>query len=106
MNTISNLMLATIMVTLGFAPRSEAAPGLWNSSPSNFDNSPSNFENSPSNFNNSPSNWENSPSNLNSDRIVRDPDGQAMGYAVPKPDGGVNYFSLDGERKAYTPPED
>jgi len=73
----------------------------WANSPNNFENSPLNFQNSPNNFNNSPMNFQNNPMNLNSDRIIRDNSGHARGYAVPKSDGGVNYFDLQGHREGY-----
>jgi len=76
----------------------------WNSSPSNWENSPSNWNNSPSNWNNSPSNWDNSPSKYGNDRLMRDESGNVSGYAVPKSDGGVNFYNLNGERKGYLPP--
>ena len=78
----------------------------WNSSPSNWKNSPSNWENSPSNWRNSPSNWDNSAAKWGNDRIVRDTEGNPQGYAVPKKDGGVNFFDFDGNRKGYLPAED
>lgn len=73
----------------------------WENSPLNFDNSEMNYENSSLNFNNSPINFQNNPMNFNSDRIVRDNGGDAIGYAVPKRDGGVNYFDLTGNRMGY-----
>ena len=76
----------------------------WNNNPMNFENSEMNFENSPMNYNNSPMNYQNNPMNYNSDRIIRDNSGHAMGYEVPKPDGGVNYFDLSGQRKGYQGP--
>ncbi len=76
----------------------------YNNSPYNYENSEMNYENSPMNYNNSPLNYQNSPLNYNSDRIVRDNSGHAMGYAVPKPDGGVNYFDMQGHREGYQGP--
>ena len=78
----------------------------WNSSPSNWKNSPSNWDNSSSNWDNSPSNWDNSPSKYDNNRIVRDNNGNAQGYAVPKEDGGTNFYDLDGGRRGYLPSED
>jgi hypothetical protein len=77
----------------------------WDQSPMNFENSEYNFENSPMNFNNSPGNFLNSPMNWGSDRIIRDNEGHAEGYAVPKPGGGINYFDLEGHRKGYQGPD-
>src|SRR6516162_499155 len=62
----------------------------WNSSPYNFQNSPYNFNNSPYNFQNSPYNFQNSPYNWNGNRGIYDNEGNRAGYAVPRPDGGVN----------------
>lgn len=77
----------------------------WNNSPYNFQNSEMNWENSPMNFRNSPMNMENNPININSDRIIRDSSGEATGYAVPKADGGVNYYDLQGNRQGYQGPD-
>lgn len=77
----------------------------WNNSPLNYENSEINYENSSLNYNNSPMNYENSPMNYNSDRIIRDNSGHATGYAVPKSDGGVNYFDMQGHRRAYQGPD-
>jgi hypothetical protein len=77
------------------------ADGLYDSSPMNFDNSLINFDNSPTNFNNSPLNFENSPMNYNSSRIIRSNSGEAIGYGVPKENGGMNIYNLDGEREGY-----
>jgi hypothetical protein len=76
----------------------------WDNNPMNFENSEMNFENSPMNFENSPMNFKNSPNNFNSDRIIRDNSGHAMGYEVPKPDGGVNYYDFQGHRRGYQGP--
>ena len=77
----------------------------WTNSPYNYENSEMNYENSPFNYNNSPMNYKNSPLNYNSDRIVRDNSGHAMGYAVPKSDGGVNYYDMQGHRRGYQGPD-
>lgn len=81
------------------------APPSWNNSPLNYQNSELNYENSSLNYNNSPLNYQNSPLNYNSERVIRDNSGQATGYAVPKPDGGVNYFDLEGNREGYQGPD-
>lgn len=64
----------------------------WASSPNNWQNNEKNWENSSKNWKNSPNNWENSPSKWGNERIVRDKNGNAAGYAVPKQDGGVNLY--------------
>jgi hypothetical protein len=74
-------------------------------SPYDPSNSPYNPENSQYNPENSRYNPDNSPykSGGNS-RVIRDSDGNATGYAVPKPDGGVNFFDYKtGERTGYQP---
>ncbi len=75
----------------------------WNSNPNNWRNSENNWENSSNNWNNSPNNWDNSPNRYGNERILRDAEGNAAGYAVPKDDGGVNFFDLQGNRKGYLP---
>ena len=64
-----------------------SADGLYDSSPMNFDNNIMNYENSPMNY--------------NSNRIIRDDSGNATGYAVPKANGGLNIYNLDGIREGY-----
>ena len=73
----------------------------WEDSPYNWDNSENNWDNSPNNWENSPNNWENNPNNWNSDRVIRDNEGNPTGYAVPKDGGGVNIYDLDGNREGY-----
>ena len=94
--SVLSLLVATFSVS--------ADPTLWSQNPMNYANNPLNYQNSPLNYNNSPMNWENNPMNLNSHRIIRDNSGRAMGYAVPKPDGGVNYYDVDGDREGYEDP--
>ena len=50
---------------------------------------------------NSPNNFENSPNRYGNENIIRDNQGNAVGYEVEKSDGGVNYFNLNGERQGY-----
>jgi hypothetical protein len=80
-----------------------ASASDYNSSPNNYNNSPNNYDNSPNNYNNSPNNYENSPNKYGNKRIIRDNDGNPSGYAVPKSDGGINYFDMDGNRIGYQP---
>jgi hypothetical protein len=75
----------------------------WNSSPYNWQNSPYNWQNSPHNWQNSPHNWQNSRHNWGNERVIRDERGNAQGYAVPRSDGGVNFFGYDGTRQGYLP---
>ena len=79
------------------------AQSNWEGSPNNWQNSESNWENSSSNWKNSPNNWDNSPNNYGNERIIRDSNGNAVGYAVPKKDGCVNYYDFSGNRKGYQP---
>ena len=78
----------------------------FNNSPNNFENSPNNFENSPNNFANSPLNFENNTNRVNNSRVIRDNEGNATGYAVPKSNGGVNYFDSSGHRTGYQPADE
>jgi hypothetical protein len=76
----------------------------WNSAPNNWDNMQNNWDNSSTNWKNSPNNWDNSPNKYGNTRIIRDSNGDPQGYAVPKEDGGVNYYDTYGNRRGYTPP--
>ena len=98
-------LLILIALTLLFSSAASAQTD-WDSSPHNWKNSESNWENNSSNWKNSPDNWENSPHKHNNDRIIRDNEGKATGYAVPKDDGGTNYYDFEGNRKGYTPGQD
>ena len=77
----------------------------WRSSPLNWKNNQVNWENSPLNWRNNPQNWQNSPMRWGNERIIRDNNGKLTGYAVPKRDGGVNFFDLKGNRRGYSPPD-
>ena len=100
----SMIMTMVLGSLITFSQSGSADVTNWDNNPMNFENSEMNFENSPMNYNNSPMNYQNNPMNYNSDRIIRDNSGHAMGYEVPKPDGGVNYFDLSGHRKGYQGP--
>ena len=78
-----------------------AGTSSWEDSPYNWENSEHNWENSSNNWENSPNNWENNPNNWNSDRVIRDNDGNATGYAVPNSNGVTNIYDLDGNREGY-----
>ena len=98
-------LIANSVVAIGlFAMSSASSAQDWNSNPHNWQNSPNNWQNSPNNWQNSPNNWQNSPNRYGNDRIIRDNNGNAAGYAVPRPDGGVNYFDSQGNRRGYVPP--
>ena len=79
------------------------SPNNWRNSPNNWNNSSDNWNNSPNNWRNSPNNWNNSPYNMNSRNGLYDGDGNRTGYAVRRPDGGVNFFDNQGRRRGYTP---
>ena len=64
------------------------------------------FNNNPLNYNNSPLNFENSTNRYGNENIIRDNQGNAVGYEVEKSDGGVNYFNLNGERQGYKAGDD
>ena len=78
-----------------------AGVNSWEDSPYNWENSEHNWDNSSNNWKNSPNNWENNPNNWNSDRVIRDNDGNATGYAVPNSNGLINIYDLDGNREGY-----
>lgn len=97
--------LAIVFTVLLIFSGAAIAQTDWNSSPYNWKNSPYNYENSPYNYKNSPYNYDNSPYKYNNDRIIRDNQGRAKGYGVPKEDGGVNYYDFHGKRRGYKPGE-
>jgi hypothetical protein len=96
-----NTTIVFFVFFFSFAPLTFAQD--WKSSPNNWENSPNNWQNSPNNWQNSPQNWNNSPMRFGSDRIIRDENGNAAGYVVPKSDGGANIFDLNGRRRGYLP---
>lgn len=91
------------IIALGLIVASNAMAYDWESSPQNWQNSPQNWQNSPQNWQNSPQNWQNSPQRWGNERIIRDNAGNPTGYVVPRGDGGVNMFDLNGNRKGYVP---
>jgi len=98
-----NKTIVTVLL-LSSLPLGVCAGGYsWENSPNNWENSPNNWENSSNNWENSPNNWENSPGNYLDDRTIRDSNGGAKGYAVPKADGGINFYDNDGNRTGYLP---
>jgi hypothetical protein len=98
---MNKLTISAILMIASTSAVSQSSP--WNSSPNNRDNNSTNLQNSQHSWENSPANWANSKHNLESNRLIRDSSGKPIGYAVPKSDGGTNYFDFDGTRKAYTP---
>jgi len=75
----------------------------WQNSPDRWQNSSQNWQNSPQNWQNSPQNWKNSADNYYSSNGIYDSNGNRTGYAVPTPNGGINYFGNDGSRRGYQP---
>jgi len=63
------------------------------SNPYTSSNNPYTSSNNPYTSNNNPYSNDNNPYNQSSTRIIRDNSGQPTGYAVPKADGGTNYFN-------------
>jgi hypothetical protein len=89
---------ATFVCAVCFAQTSQQN---WANSPQNWQNNPQNWDNSPQNWKNNPQNWQNNPNNFHSTNGIYDSDGRRIGYAVPKANGGVNYFNNDGSRRGY-----
>ena len=90
------MLIAAIISSSAFAGVTS-----WEDSPNNWENSEHNWDNSSNNWENSPNNWENNPNNWGSDRVIRDNDGNATGYAVPNSNGVTNIYDLDGNREGY-----
>jgi hypothetical protein len=93
-----------LVMFLGFAFSTGAVAQDWNSNPNNWVNNPNNWENNPNNWKNNKNNWENSSNRQGNERIIRDSNGNPTGYAVPKQDGGVNFYDNKGNRRGYLPP--
>jgi hypothetical protein len=79
------------------------SPQNWRNSPDNWQNNPQNWQNKPQQWQNSPDNWQNSADNYNNANGIYDSNGNRLGYAVPRPDGGANYFNNNGDRTGYQP---
>ena len=94
-------MKVFILSLLFFSVHVFAGVTSWEDSPYNWENSEHNWDNSSNNWENNPNNWENNPNNWNSDRVIRDNDGNATGYAVPNSNGVTNIYDLDGNREGY-----
>ena len=92
------------------APQNSPSSQNWANSPQNWQNSPDNWQNSSQNWQNrsddwknSPQNWDNSGNNYNNANGIYDSNGNRVGYSVPTPNGGINYFNNDGSRRGYQP---
>jgi len=91
------------LALMGLFASNSIAFGNFNSSPYNFENSRYNFENSRYNFKNSPMNFKNSRMNSNSRNRIYNESGNDIGYGVQKSNGGMNFFSNDGQRLGFKP---
>jgi len=92
-----------LITTLLLASAQVAQARDWNSNPNNWANSQGNWANNSGNWANNPSNWANNPSNQYGGNRVYGSDGSQQGYAVPRGDGGTNYFDFSGNRRGYSP---
>lgn len=75
--------------------------GAQTNNPTTPNHSQYNWKNSPQNFKNSPQNYDNSPYGLGKN-VIRDENGNAIGYQTEREDGGRNYYDWDGEWKGYS----
>lgn len=91
--------LLMVWLVQSVAVHAEGIP--WEASPNNWRNSQYNYENSSYNFANSPKNFKNAEGTRGRLNIV-DLLGSVTGYAIPKKDGGINYFDNDGTRIGYS----
>jgi hypothetical protein len=73
-----------------------AQVGALEDSPFTFDNSEHNPNNSQDMYRNSEMHPDNHRYRMDADNIIRDNDGEPIGYSVPKQGGGTNYFLYDG----------
>lgn len=90
----------------------ELSSSKFSNSPSKFNNSVSKFDNSPAKFSNSPAKFENSPSKFENGingnrRLLLEQEGTYffIGYYVFGDDGLINFYSPDGTRIFYSPPD-
>jgi hypothetical protein len=74
------------------------------SNPYSAANNPYSAQNNVYSPNNNPYNPKNNRYNLKSERIIRNSYGEAIGYAVPRKDGGTNYYSYDDGYEGYQSP--
>lgn len=77
----------------------------YSNSISKYSNSSSKYSNSSSKYKNSPSNYKNGESGDRRLLIGESGSYFYIGYYVMNDDGVINYFSPNGERLFYTPPE-
>lgn len=88
MKWILTIIALLIMATTAGAQSNPTTP---NHSPSMWQNSPQNFKNSPTNYN-----------NYEGKNVIRNENGEAIGYQTEREDGGRNYYDRDGEWKGYS----
>lgn len=84
----------------------------YQNSPNNYSNNINNYINSSSNYSNSSSNYQNSPNNFKnskngSNRLLIEDEGtyKYVGYYSINNNNVVNFYTEDGERIFYSPPE-
>ena len=90
------------VTALALAPVAAHAQWTIQSSPYSIQNSPYNIQNSPYSIQNSPYSIPNTPGAIGGNGIYGN-NGQWQGYAVPRPDGGLNVFDPSGNRTGYVP---
>ena len=95
------IVLASV-TALALAPIAAHAQWTIQSSPYSIQNSPYSIENSPYSIQNSPYSIQNAPGAIGGNGIYGN-NGQWQGYAVPRPDGGLNVFDPSGNRTGYVP---
>ena len=98
---MKNLIILTILIIFTFC----WTQGFADSNPYSAANNPYSAQNNPYSTNNNQYSSENNRYNTNNTRIIRNGSGEAMGYAVPRSDGGTNYYSYDGGYIGYQSPE-
>jgi len=98
---MKNLIILTILIIFTFC----WTQGFADSNPYSAANNPYSAQNNQYSPNNNPLNPKNNRYNPKSERIIRNSYGQAIGYGVPRSDGGTNYYSYDEGYEGYQSPE-
>lgn len=88
------LLVAGLISCMSIADPMSINPYLYKNSKFNFDNSKFNFDNSKFNY-------KNNPYSLKNNRIIRNLDGDPVGFVVPKKNQGLNVFDIDGDLLGY-----
>lgn len=95
------IRIKIVIIATALVAGTSQAGSFEDRSPYSERNSEYSERNSPYNERNSQYNERNDPDWGDQRRVMRDNDGQAYGYAVPRRDGGVNYYDSDG-RQGYS----